>query len=241
MISLSNKIRWYLLAGAVCGVSLIAVMEFTDWHRLDAVTLDGVTVDDLARVLGLDSQASILEQPLTAVATRLLKNERIVSVDIGYGYPSSLRIETNKFTPVSLVLDRKSGRMLGLNNQGRIVPLRKDFKDWEHPVITGTRASKIFERCDDPRVLQLVPQLVQLADENLELYRLIDEIDLTSESYVMTTLSGLSYRLKTDADGFLDQLLGFVRFIERYDSEVATARTIDLRFANMIVQQSGGN
>lgn len=241
MISFTNKTRWLLAAAATCGIGFVIMMEFTDWHRLEAVTLDGEEIKDPQRALGLNPRSSVLEQPLQEVAARLLANDQTVKVDFNYSLPGSLRIETNRFTPICHVLDKSSGRLFGLNHQGRVVPLREDYCDWEHPVITGVSAGRIFDLCDDPRVALLAPQLVQLADDNVELFRLIDEIDMSSRTFITLTMSGLPFTLKADAAAFLDQTLEFVRFLERYDSEVATAKVIDLRFANMIVQESRRN
>ena len=241
MRPLPHRIRLALIAVVVFGLGLMSVLEFTDWHILQAVTLNGEPVKDPEADLGFDKTASVLEQPLRAVASRLLSDDQTAKVDISYGFPASLHIETNRFTPVGLVLDHHSGRLLGLNAQGRVLPLFPEHHSWEHPVITGTTAGGIFELCADPRVALLTPQLGSLADDNLELYRLIDEIDLRSATFATVTISGLPYRLKVSAASFLQQTLDFVRFLERYQSEVDSARMIDLRFANMIVQESQRN
>ena len=241
MKPLSHRIRLALIAVVVFGLGLVSVMEFTDWHVLDAVTLNGEPVNDPEADLGFDINASVLDQPLRAVASQLLSDNKTAKVDISYGFPASLHIETNRFTPVGLVLDRNSGRLLGLNAEGRVVPLSPKHHNWEHPVITGTTTSGIFELCADPRVALLAPQLVRLADDNIELYRLIDEIDLRSATFATVTISGLPYRLKVSSALFMEQTLGFVRFLEKYESEADSARMIDMRFANMIVQESQRN
>ena len=238
MKPLPHRIRLGLLAIVVFGLGLMGVVEFTDWHRLDAVTLNGEVVGDPEADLGFNPDASVLEQPLREVASGLLADDQIAKVDISYDFPASLQIETNRFTPVCLVLDRDSGRLLGLNAQGRVVPLAADYRNWEQPVVTGTSLGGIFELCDDPRVSLLTLQLVRLADDNIDLYRLMDEIDLRAKKSTMVTITGLPYRLKVSAASFLDQTLGFIRFLEKYESEIDSARMIDLRFANMIVQES---
>lgn len=241
MKPLSQRIRLVLIAVVVLGLSMVSVIEFTDWHILEAVTLNGEPVNDPESTLGFDLSASVLDQPLAAVASQLLADDQTAKVDISYGFPASLHIQTNRFTPVSLVLDRDSGRLFGLNAQGRVVPLSPGHGNWEHPVISGTTVGGIFELCADPRVTLLTPQLVRLADENMDLYRLIDEIDLRSPTYAAVTISGLPYQLKVRAAAFAEQTLEFVRFLERYESETDSARMIDLRFANMIVQESQRN
>jgi hypothetical protein len=241
MKPLSHRIRLALIAVVVFGLGLMSVMEFTDWHVLQAVTLNGERVGDPEADLGFRNGASVLDQPLGAVAAQLLADDKTAKVDISYSFPASLHVETNRFTPVGLMLDRNNGRLFGLNVQGRVVPLSPDRRNWEHPVITGTTAGGILELCSDPRVGLLAPQLVRLADDNLDLYRLIDEIDLRSATFATVTISGLPYQLKVQAASFAKQTLGFVRFLEKYESEADSARMIDLRFANMIVQETQRN
>lgn len=238
MRPLSKRTRLILLAVLVFAAGLTAVVEFGGWHKLDAVTLDGKEINNPGRQLGLDPSKSVLKQPLEDAAALLLASGKTARVDIDIDLPGSLRIRTNRFTPICLVLDRASGRMLGLNYSGRAVPLPREFQDWENPVITGVNAGRIFEPCDDPRAGVIVPQLEQLADENRELYRLIDDIDLSAEHHATVTISGLPYRLKVSAEGFHRQITGFFRFVETYETEVDSARTVDLRFTDLIVQEN---
>ena len=201
------------------------------------MTLDGEPVVSPGRKLGFREDASVVKQPFESVAQLLLLSEQTARVDMDIELPSTLNIRTNRFTPIGLVLDRVNGSLVGLNHDGRTVPLRDDFEDWEQPIITGVAVGKIFERCDDPRVGLLVPQLVQLYDENRLLYRLIDEIDLSTPVDVIVTMSGLPYKMKATADRFAEQVTGFFEFKEQYHTSIDTSILVDLRFANLIVQE----
>lgn len=233
----STRLRLILLAIILCGAGLVCVIEFTQWETLEAVTLDGEPVANPSRTLGFNTAASVLKQPLENVAQLLLLSEQTARVDMEIALPASLNIRTNRFSPVGLVLDRASGRMVGLNHDGRTVPLRDDFEDWEHPIITGVEVGSIFDRCEDPRVALIVPQLQALADENLLLYRLVEEIDLSSPDYLTVTVSGLPYQLKATADHLFDQITGFFEFMELYRTPIDTSLLVDLRFSNLIVQE----
>ena len=160
----------------------------------------------------------------------------IARVDIEFSLPGRLDIQTNRFTPACFVLDKVSGRLLGLNPQGRVVPLASTKGDFEHPVLTRVAAGRLFERCDDVRVATVVTQLERLADDNPDLYRLIDEIDFGSPEFVTIAVSGLPYRLKANAVKLHDQLSGFIRFAESYQASIENAREYDLRFDNMIIK-----
>jgi len=234
----TKKTRLVLSAVVLCGAALVSVLEFSQWQRLEAVTLDGQPVVDPQKTLGLDPNASILRQPLNIAARYLLIDDQTVRVDFDIALPASLEIRTNRFVPICLMLDRTSGSILGLNAQGRAVPLAEDFEDWQQPLITGVAANQVLQKCDDPRVAAIVAQLNVLGDDNKELFRLIDEIDLSAKDYVTVTFSGLPYRLKVGADGFFEQITGFFRFVETYRTNVDSAGMVDLRFTGLIVQEA---
>ncbi len=241
MIVLSTRLRLILLAVLVFGAGLVFSVEIADWQRIEAVSLDGAAVEDWQGQLGLVAERSVLEQPLPAVAARLLQDTRTARVDIDIDLPATLEIETNRFEPVCLVLDRSSGHLFGLNERGRILPLDPDHENWEQPVVTGVVAHGIFELCDDPRVPLAVEQLKRLAEDNIDLYRLIDEVDLTSAEHATVSISGLPFRLKVSAGNLFSQTSRLVSFLEKYEPNVDSARLIDLRYANMIVQEAKRN
>ncbi len=235
----SLRTRLILGALALVGLASIIVLEFTDWHQLEAVTLNDEPLENWETDLGLRPDKSVLEQPLAAAAARLLKDTGTVKVDIDYSLPGTLKITTNRFTPVCTVIDEASGRQLGLNKQARVVPLAPSFDDWEHPVLTGVTADRLFEQCSDDRVSLIIPQLTRLSEDNVGLYRLIDEIDFGEQGLVTVTVSGLPYRLTAAADRFHGQITGFIQFVEKYQPDITGADNFDLRFSNMIVQQGG--
>lgn len=234
----STRLRLILLSSAVVGAGLVSLIHFGGWQVLQAVTLDGRPIENPRKQLGLNPEASVLNQPLESAAKLLLLDDKTARVDIDIDLPSSLHIRTNRFTPVCLVLDRTSGRLLGLNSDGRIVPLDDNYQDWEHPIITGVSADKVFVRCDDPRVGLIVPQLQVMADENQQLYRLIEEIDLSSPVDVGVNVSGLPYELKVSAEGFATQTTDFLQFMEIYQTNIDSSRQVDLRYSNLIFQEA---
>jgi len=235
----SARTRFLLALAILIGGAFIYAIEFTDWHQLQAVTLDGEPVENFGTRLGLDDNRPITHQPLDRAAVKLLKRDSVARVDFDYVLPNELRIETNKFKPLCMVVDRQSGRILGLNPLGRVVPLRDDYGDWEHPVITGVAVGGIFEPCRDSRVQRLMPQLQRLQDDSEELFRLIEELDFSDSTYVKVVVSGLPYTLKVTAESFCEQMTGFVRFLERYEPVLDSARQFDLRYADMIIQRNG--
>ncbi|RKX25218.1 MAG: hypothetical protein DRP45_06455 [Candidatus Zixiibacteriota bacterium] len=237
----STRLRIALLSVVVIGAATITWFEFTDWHQLEAVTLDDENVIEWETQTGFSAGSSLLDQPVADIAATLLEDRATAKVDIEYDLPGRLHIKTNHFVPEAFVLDKSSGRMHGLNRDGRVVPLAPSHDNWEHPVMTGVEVGGLFQYCDDARVVTVMPQLEKLANDNLDLYRLIEEIDLGTSEFVTVRISGLPYQLRTDAGSLYDQVSGFIRFMERFQPDLSDAKQFDLRFANMIVQESRGN
>jgi hypothetical protein len=161
-------------------------------------------------------------------------------VDISYSLPGQLNITTNQFDPACFVLDSKSGQLMGLTKEGRLVPIRDRQSNWELPVITSVLTGKLYENCKDVRVGLIVGHLEQLRSEQKDLLRLINEFDLSSKECVIVSISGLPYKLRATADNMADQLIGFMNFLQRYQPELEETKELDLRFADMIIQVERG-
>jgi hypothetical protein len=234
MKSWSARLRLALLIVAVCGIVLFVCVEYGGMQQLQAVTLDEQPLTDWGR-LALNPGKPMLRQPVARVAEQLLCDTATVKVDISYELPASMHITTNRIAPTCYVVDKLSGRILGLDDQARAIPLRAVDQTWELPVLTGVKTRGWFETCADARVSLVVPHLIRLADDNADLYRLIDEVDFSSDSLLTVTMSGLPYQLSVTADAFYRQVTDFVKFAEDFHPRVDSVARFDLRFDEMII------
>ena len=239
MITLSRKRKLILLSLFLVGLSVVVIVNFTNICNLQAVTFDGEPVTKFDEKLGLEPTSPILNQPLDSLGEALLQRKGIVKVDIDYNLPNRIDIKTNRFTPVCFVLDTQTGQLRGLSHEGRVVAIPDNQTDWEHPTLTNVDAGNLYEYCPDERVQILVPQLEKLRDRHTDLYRLITEIDFGSRDELVATISGLPYKLRMSAEGFLDQIDDFLYFIERFAPDLDSTKMIDLRFDDMIVKVGG--
>ena len=234
----TGRTRLLLAPAALVGAAFVYAIEFTEWHQLQAVTLDGDPIENFDKRLGLTPTEPVTHQDLRVAADRLLKDDSTVKVDIDYDLPGGLKIETNRFEPQGFLVDARSGRMYGVNFQGRIVPLREDYDDWEHPMLTGVNVRGLYEPCADSRVSRVVPELARLADDRVQLYRVIEEIDFSQDEFLVVRVAGLPYRLRVEADSFFEQTTGFIRFLEQYHPDLDSAAQFDMRYAGMIIQEN---
>lgn len=228
------------MAVILLGALIFVLTNFTGVSNLQAVTFNGQPIEDFSDGLGLSPDKPILEQPLDSLGVALLARDDIVRVDIDYSLPNRLDIVTNRFEPVCFALDMKSGQMVGLTQEGRVVPIDTKQSDWELPTITSITTGKLYAYTSDVRVRLIVENLIKLKNAQPDLARLITEIDLAKPDYVQVSIAGLSYTLRAGAADLDQQMIGFLKFLELYHPTLDDTREIDLRFDDMIIQVGKG-
>jgi len=236
---LSKKTMLLLLCVATMGLALLITTNYTDACRLEEVTLNRQAVDEWDARLGLCPQKSIMRQPLDSLAQQLLASKNVFKVDISYHLPDKIDIMLNDFEAVCFLVDASSGELYGLTDRARVVELENGRVNWEHPVLTSVKAGAVYRQCPDARVAVIVEQLEQLREENIDLYRLIDEVDFAYENFVQVSLSGLPYRLKVRTENFCREMMQFVEFVSRFVPDLTGVNAIDMRFDGMIICAGG--
>jgi hypothetical protein len=237
----SKRVQLFFVFGIVIVAVSVGVVNFTNVCRLEAVTLNGEPVDNWSGRFDMLQEKSLFRQPLDSLARIVLTEKNTFKVDISCSWPHTLNISTNAFSPTCFLLDKTSGRFYGLEENGRIVPLENTATDWERPVLTGVKRGRWFGYCREGRVKVVVDQLEYLRKSNLNLFRLIDEIDFETTDYVQVSISGLPYRLKARPESLARDLDRFIEFVTRFDPNLDGVRHLDLRFDNMIICARGKN
>lgn len=235
----SKRTVLILITVVVMSAALLVGVNYTDACRLQQVTLNDTPLENWQSKLVLDANRSVLRQPADSLAQLMMKASDVFKVDISYELPDRIEIRTNNFEPVCFVVDAGSGRLLGLTKDARVVSLKNAEYNFEHPVLTSVSAGPLFGFCKDIRVSVIVEHLEMIREDNIVLYRLIDEIDFGFESFVQVTLTGLPYRLKVRAENFRDQMQGFVEFVSRFAPDLNGVGMVDMRFDNMIICDGG--
>ncbi|RME30848.1 MAG: hypothetical protein D6800_01430, partial [Candidatus Zixiibacteriota bacterium] len=159
-----HRPKWKVWLVVLTGAATLTVvlLRFTSVCTLHAVTLDGQPVANWEKDLGLKPHVFVLDQPVDSVAATLLEKPSILKVDINYVFPDRIDIRTNGFQPVCLVVDGRTGKLRGINTDGRVVGIRSEDESWECPVVTGVASAPLFRFCSDDRVREIARQLQQL-------------------------------------------------------------------------------
>ena len=225
-----------ILIGAVVGLAaMVITVQVSDLFRLEAVTLNGESMENYQERLGLTAGALVTSQPLDAIADSMLSTDDVRKIDIDVSLPGRVDIVTNRFESTALILSENTGKLYGLDRHGLVVPLRTDDVNWECPLLVNARIRDLYEPCGDVRVPMILEQLDRLRDENDDLYRLIAEIDLAERDHLELTIAGLNYELWTTSSRLAEQLSEFVAFVQNYTPDLADVIRIDLRFDEMII------
>jgi len=241
MIRMSSRMKLGLVAGSVFGLALAIVVNYSSACRLREVTLDNEPVPDWPARFELLDSTSGPGQSLDDLAERLLADNNVFRVDLSWSLPHRLEIKTNRFAPACFLLNDATGRLLGVDDNGRVVPLTAPVETWERPVLTGLTVGRLFERSRDDRVEVVVHRLRQLQHDHRDLYRLIEEIDFSEPFGLTVTVSGLPYRLKVRAETLSSDIDRFAQFVTRFGIDLTEAKLLDLRFGDMVFCARGKN
>jgi hypothetical protein len=239
MISVPKKIKLMIAGIFILGVSFFIVINYTDACHLENVVINGKSIEDWSQRLGLKEDQALVKCPVDSVAQVMLAKEKIFKVDVAYHLPNELEIVTNNFKPVCFVIGQESGKMFGLDEDGRLIGLENAEIDWEQPIFTGVHTGDLFTYCDDYRVPVAIKQLEMIREKHIDVFRLIDEIDYSNSGYLVATLSGLDVKLWVRADMLMEDLDRMVDFIHKYDTDISNLDHLDLRYDDMIICAEG--
>jgi hypothetical protein len=183
----------------------------------------------------LNESMSVFDQPLDSLADALLAERNVFRVDVDVRLPAGVEIRTNSFKPVCYAVDRTSGTVYGLTDAARAVRLENSDRDWEQPVFTGVTVRGMYSQCSDQRVRLVISQLEGLKERNVDLYRLVDQIDFGKKQYVAVSLVGLSYEARVRPEHLASDIVRYADFVSRYGADLTKIAVIDLRYEDMIV------
>ncbi len=230
-----RSIRIWLIVGIIICAAVIGVTRLTDAFQLTHVTYNGNLSDQYINRFGLVDSASVFEQPLDSLADALLAERSVFRVDVDVHLPGSVDIRTNAFKPVCFAVDEMSGTVYGLTAEARAVHLKNSERDWEHPVFTGVRIRKMYSRCDDRRVGLVISQLEELETRNVDLYRMVEQIDFSRKQFVAVNLAGLSHEARVRPAFLAGDIVRYADFVSRYGADLTGIAVVDLRYDDMIV------
>jgi cell division septal protein FtsQ len=235
MITVSKKIKLIIVGIIISGIGFFVVVNYTDACRLENVVLNGESVKNWPVRLGFKENEALVQCPVDSVAKVLLAKEKIFKVDVAYHLPNELEIKTNNFKPVCFVIGQESGKMFGLDDAGRLIGLENAEIDWEQPIFTGVNTGDMFSYCDDYRVPTAISQLEEIRNNQIDVFRLIDEIDFSNKGYLVASLSGLDLKFWVRADKLMEDMNRMVEFIHKYDTDISNLDYLDLRYDDMII------
>ena len=240
MIQISKKTRLFFYAIAISMALAVAVISFTDVSTIEAVSLSGTVVKGWAEKYNLKKNTSVLNQPYDKLAEEMLRPDSALKVEISFSWPHTLKLELNSITPCCLLLGQENGRIFGLDKSCRVIPLAETAVDWERPLFTGIDKIKLYEVCSDSRVKRVLNDLEKLRVENINFYRLIEQIDFEKDNRIEIMVSGLDHKVWVSADRTLGDLNRYLEFITGFELDLENIKLIDMRLEEMVITREKG-
>ncbi len=240
MIQISKRTRLFFYAIAFSLAVAVAVISFTDVSTIEAVSLSGTVVKGWAEKYNLKKNSSVLDQPYEKLAEQMLRPDSALKVEISFSWPHTLKLELNSITPCCLLLGQENGRIFGLDKSCRVIPLAETAVDWERPLFTGIDNIKLYEVCSDSRVIRVLNALEKLRVENINFYRLIEQIDFGKHNRIEIMVSGLDHKVWVSADRTLGDLNRYLEFIGGFELDLTNIKLIDMRLEEMVITREKG-
>ena len=240
MIQISKRTRLSVYAIIFSMMLAVAVISFTDVSTIEAVSLGGIAVRDWTAKYNLKKNTSVLDQPYDKLTERMLRPDSALKVEISFSWPHTLKLELNSITPCCLLLDKKSGSIFGLDKNCRVVPLAESAVDWERPLFTGIDNIKLYEVCSSSRLRRVLEALEKLREENINFYRLIEQIDFAKNNRIEIIISGLDHKVWVSADRTFGDLSRYLEFISGFELDLENIRLIDMRLEEMVITREKG-
>lgn len=235
MTSISKKVKAVLALILLGMLIFVIIVNFTEFCTLEAVTVDGQGPGKWNKKSLLIKDKSILRQPLKEFKENSLADEKILKLDYKYVWPHTLNVEVNTISPECLLLDRNNGVLYGLDEHGRVFPLKPELVDWERPVLTGISIRKMYQCPSEIRLREVLPALSQLRSEKENFFRLIEQVDFSSNDFIEVAIAGHEHAVRVRSDYFLGDMKRYVDFAAKYNQELEGIKVIDLRQDGQIV------
>ena len=112
--------------------------------------------------------------------------------------------------------------------------------DWERPVFTGVKNLKLYRVCSDSRVRKVLAALEKLRTENVNFYRLIEQIDFRKSHSIEVMVSGLDHKVWVSVDRTYEDLNRYVDFISGFELDLTNIKLIDMRLKEMVITREKG-
>ena len=235
MTAISKKTKLVFAITLSTMLAVLLIVSFTEICTLRAITVDGQSIEKWNTKSPLEENKSILRQPLSDFVESTLADEKTLKLEYQYDWPHTLNINLNSISPDCLLLDRNSATLYGLDNRARVLPLKPEFVDWERPVMTGIRIRKIYECPSDIRLRKVLAGLDKLRSEKTNFYRLIEQVDFSSNDFIGVTLAGHEHIVRVHAESFFDDMNRYVDFVAKFHLQLEGIKVIDLRQDGQIV------
>jgi hypothetical protein len=235
MMALNKKTKIVMVLTLAGMLALVAVVGFTEVCTLQAVTINGESIDKWDKKSSLVQNKSILRQPFETFEQSSFANEQTLKLDYRYSWPHTLNVRVNSISPDCLLLDKNSSTLFGLDKYGRLLPLKTELVDWERPIFTGVSISKLYRVPADIRVLKVLGALDKVRSDRMNFYRLIEQIDFASNDYVEVTIAGHGHTVRLRAEFFYEDINRYLDFVARFHPELEGIKVIDLRQDGQIV------
>lgn len=239
MDRITSKIRIFLISFSAFSLVLLLSVNFTDAVQLENVYLNHIKIENWQSVYSVLEKKSIVKQNANSLAELLLKKKKVHKIEVKKVFPNSFSLSTNQFIPVAFLFDKKRSKLVGIDKNLRVFPLEDIEVDWELPVIVGVSVGRMYKKCEDLKAEKLIEQFEIMSRENIDLLRMIEEINVDKRMRATLRLSGMKMKIIVPVNRLYEKTQRFIEFLTRFDTDLDQVKTINLCYGDLIVTSRG--
>ena len=236
-IKLEKRYLLLLLATVVMATS-IGVCKYTRLFSLRHITIDPTEHIEDGRSLGLTMEQNLFAASLDNAAESLLKNERVLKVDIDYALPDGLDIMVNDIKPLAVVVGSDGKELYALDERCYLLPYSDSEGCFDYPIIAGLNKTRPYKKVNYQRLYLLVDQLNCLKENCMDFYLALSCIDMTNEDYISVYVDGLPFPVDMYAGSLYERIKDLEIFLLDFNPDLNDVARLDMRSEGLIISAS---
>jgi len=233
MILRVRKPFWIMLSSAILLAGSIIAMEYSGMCKLNDMAFANNNVENSLIDSGKYKGFNLFDIPLEDIADMVLKDKKIVKVDVDYSLPGKLKIKCNDLEPIALVMPEQGGKLYQLDRRYCLLPF--SMEDMNLPIITGAQKCSPYKMTGNKALIVLADELQLIKNDFMDFYLAISNIELKSGDRIVIYLDGLPFGIKTYAGMLCQTIKRLKLFLLEYNPDLDGIKHLDMRLKNTII------
>jgi hypothetical protein len=232
------RMRWPFFAMAIVLLLIFGggiLAHYTGYFNLHRIKIEPDKYADEAAGISCTIGKNIFTTSFTEMLACFIADQRVQSAHLDYELPDAISINISEAQPLALAIARDGQSIYALDERGRAMPYEQPTGAFKLPIITGLKDCPYYRRPDDLRLRLIIPQLLQIREDNEDFYRSISSIDLSAHDTVTVKMDGVPFPLIMFAGKMYENFGRLRQFLLDINPDLKDVVLLDLRSEKQII------